>query len=69
MMGETSVERAYRIEQERDAACRMLRQIYTELQRTVCHYAPDSLTKEVSDLISNIKTIFDQNADVERWGR
>ena len=56
-MGETSLERAFRIEQERDAAVRKIGLIQTELQCTRDDYAPDAPPLQVRLLIDNIEMI------------
>ena len=57
MMAETSVERAYRIECERDAAVRKIDCINRELRSVRDDYAPDAPPYDVETLIVNIETI------------
>ena len=56
-MGETSLEKAFRIEQERDAAVRKIGLIRAELQCTRDDYAPKGPPLQVRLLLDNIEMI------------
>ena len=60
-MVETSLERSFRIEQERDAALRKIECIRRELQCTRDDYAPDQPPSAVEDLLANIEMILGAN--------
>ena len=55
--GETSLQRGFRVEQERDAALRKIECIRRELQCTRDDYAPDQPPLAVEDLLVNIEMI------------
>ena len=55
--GETSLERGFRIEQERDAALRKILLIMSEIRCTRDDYAPDQPPSAVEDLLVNIEMI------------
>ena len=56
-MGETSLERAGRIERERDAALRKILLIMSEIRCTRDDYAPDQPPPAVEDLLANLEMI------------
>ena len=60
-MVETSLERSFRIEQERDAALRKIECIRRELQCARDDYAPDQPPSAVEDLLANIEMILGAN--------
>jgi len=60
-MAETSLEKAFRIEGERDAALRKIALIQTEMQCTRDDYAPDQPPSAVEDLLANIEMILGAN--------
>ena len=55
--GETSLQRACRIEQERDAERRKILLIMSEIRCTRDDYAPDQPPPAVEDLLVNIEMI------------